>query len=242
MKNKSDTIGNTLRKFYAKFGMPNEGPPEELNITALTGVDIIPEDECQLLHSALQNQGLWRQFNNCNRILEDIANRLTTEELLCELSELPPIPKSKFDELSSGILWFSLAASLDQRQNGLPITPFDNNLKLSLPEKIQMVVAGSLVLRLYIALVYMKEGVLRNLISQGARAGKPCCSQVMKLLNSDYVRHLRNALSHGSFSSCIAGLTFRDGNNIIVATPGFLNWLCTQLMLIQLQALSALSR
>ncbi|MGB7583512.1 MAG: hypothetical protein WBM11_01610 [Terriglobales bacterium] len=105
-----------------------------------------------------------------------------------------------------------------------------------------MTVHGSLVLRLYIALVYMREGTLNDLIAASARAGGPCSGRVRKLLNSDYVRRIRNALSHGSFYACIAGIVFRDDGKVIVATPGFLGWLSTWLTLIQLQALAASCR
>ncbi|MCK5173002.1 MAG: hypothetical protein KAR47_06395 [Planctomycetes bacterium] len=241
MTTEKDIIGDTLRNFYAVFGMPDEGPSEEFDVTALISAGHVPERELQLLDSALDNQELRTDFTKCHGILESLAIRLTTEELLQELSELSPIQDCEFDQLHNGVQWFSLAASLDQRHNGLPVTPFDNDVELSLPEKIQMAVAGSLVFRLYIALCYMREGVLYNMISQGAHDCKPCCSQVKKLLNSDYIRHLRNALSHSSFSSCIVGLVFRDEDYTIVATSGFLEWLCTWLMLIQLQSLAAVA-
>jgi len=242
MTNKNDIIGNTLRDFYAMFGMADEGPPEEFNVTNFISGYHVPEGELELLRSAIDDQNLRQQFNMCHKILEDLATRLTTEELLHELSGLPQIQEPEYDELSSGVLWFSLAASLDQRQNGLPITPSDQELKLPLPVKIQMTVQGSLVFRLYISLVYMREGILNNLITEGSRIGNECCGRVKKLLNCDYVRRIRNALSHGSFSSCVVGLVFRDDAGIIVATPGFLNWLCMWLMLIQLQAASASTR
>jgi hypothetical protein len=170
-----------------------------------------------------------------------LATRLTGEELVRDLSGMS-LSKRDFEELSSGVLWFGLASSLDKRDGALPQTPFDGHVALPLPLKIQMVVQGSLVLRLYIALVYMREGVLSRLISQGARAGSRCCAQIRTLLNSDYVRRIRNALSHGTFSSCAAGLVFRDDNGAVVASPGFLGWLSMWLMLIQLQAMAANAR
>jgi len=241
MTNDKDIIGDALRDFYAVFGMSDEGPPEEFDVTALISADRIPENDLQLLDSALNNQKLRTDFAKCYKVLDSLATRLTTEELLKELSGFSTIQGYEFDQLHNGVQWFSLAASLDQRHNGLPVTPFDSNVELSLPEKIQMIVGGSLVFRLYIALVYIREGVLNDMILQGAHDRKPCCGQVKKLLNFDYIRHLRNALSHGSFSSCIAGLVFRDEDYTIVATPGFLKWLCNWLMLIQFQALAAVA-
>ncbi|MBN1511563.1 MAG: hypothetical protein JXB13_06070, partial [Phycisphaerae bacterium] len=101
---------------------------------------------------------------------------------------------------------------------------------------------GSLVLRLYVALVYMREERLNDLIAAGANARLPCCGRVRKFLNCDYVRRIRNALGHGTFSPTTAGMAFRDDSGTIVATPGFLNQICTWLMLIQLQALASTGR
>jgi hypothetical protein len=241
VKPSADHIGDTLRVFYAVYGTPDEGPPPNVNVTELLPDSGIAAEDLALLRTAIDDQTLRRQFGICRAILEDLANRLTSEELLRELSAIPAC-KRDFEELSSGVFWFSLASSLDRRENGAPTTPFDKQIHLPLPVKIRMTVQGSLVLRLYLSLVYMREGVMADLIAQGAEAGKTCCGRVRKLLNCDYVRRIRNALSHGSFSSSAAGITFRDDNGVILATPGFLNWLCTWLMLIQLQALSACSR
>jgi hypothetical protein len=237
----ADNIGGTLREFYTVYGIADEGPPPNVNITELlSDTSVVPED-LALLRTAIDDQELRHQFGICHIILEDLANRLTSEELLHELSTIP-VSNRDFEELSSGVFWFALANSLDRRENGNPTTPFDEQIHLPLPVKIRMTVHGSLVLRLYLSLVYMREGVMTNLIAQGAKAKKPCCGRVQKLLNCDYVRRIRNALSHGSFSCSIAGIVFRDDDYVILATPGFLNWLCTWLMLIQLQVLSASSR
>jgi hypothetical protein len=238
MTNENDITGDTLRKFYAVFGMPDEGPPPDINVTILLPDTVVAPEDLALLSTAIDDQTLRRQFGICREILEDLAGRLASEELLRELSTIPTTNRD-FEELSSGVFWFALASSLDRRENGNPTTPFDEQIHLPLPVQIRMTVQGSLVLRLYLSLVYMREGVMTNLIAQGAKARKPCCGRVQKLLNCDYVRRIRNALSHGSFSSSIAGIVFRDDNSVILATPGFLNWLCTWLMLIQLQALAA---
>lgn len=236
-----DNIGDLLRRFYSVYGMPNEGPPAGLDVTQIVGSDSLPAEDRDLLLNALNDQVLLRQFSICRGILEDLATRLTSDELMRELSSIASHSDQEFDEMLSGVLWFSMASSLDQRRGGLPSTPFDDHFEIPLPIKIRLTVEGSLVLQLYVALVYMREGVLSSRIAHGARSGKPCCGRVSKLLNSDYVRRIRNALSHGSFSSCVAGIAFRDDNGLVVATPGFLGSLCTWLMLIHLQALSAVA-
>jgi hypothetical protein len=233
-----DSIGNLLRGFYNTFGMPDEGPPSEFDVTATIGTGP-PQVDLDLLRTALGDAVARRQLSECRTVLEDLASRLTSEELLRELCGIPIPAGQGIEQLSSGVLWFALASSLDNRDVGLPATPLDGNIDLPLPIRVQMTVQGSLVLRLYIALVYMREGALSDLIATSSRAGGQCSTRVKKLLHSDFVRRIRNALSHGSFSPCIAGIVFRDDRGTIIATPGFLNWLCTWLMLIQLQALAA---
>ncbi len=233
-----DDIGDILRKFYEVYGRPGEGPPPSLNVSQLFQSPTFDQSELNLLREALGDSNLRRQFVACQRILEDLATRLTGEELLRDLSGIS-LSRLEFEELYSRELWFSLVATLDRRDGTLPLTPFDERVDLPLPVKVQMTVQGSLVMRLYIALVCVREGVLNNLISQGARDGSRCCQQIRSLLSSDYVRRIRNALSHGTFSSCIAGFIFRDDNGAVAATPGFLDWLSTWLMLINLQAMAS---
>jgi hypothetical protein len=238
-----DEVGDLLRAFYQRYGMPDEGPPGGMSVTALIGEDTVPQHELQVLRHALKDGRLHRQFDQCRRIVEDLADQLTREEFLREISAMHWNSADQFDQLSNGVFWFSLASSLDQRADGAPILPMAlKGLQLPLPVRIRLTVVGSLVLRLYIALVYMREGALTAIIDEGARLHKPCCGKVKKLLNCDYLRRIRNALSHGSFSQSIAGLVFGDSDGAIPATPGFLNWLSTWINLIQLQALAATSR
>jgi hypothetical protein len=240
----TDQVGDVLRAFYKCYGRPGEGPPEGVNVTALMGEDSGLYSEIELLQHAINDGRLQRQFEECVRIVDDLANRLITEELLREISVLPSASANQLDQLSAGVFWFSLAASLDTRDaDGLPtLPPALKGLNLPIPIKVRLTVAGSLVLRLYVALVYMREGALTELIDGGVLLRQPCCGKVKKLLNCDYLRRIRNALSHGSFSEGVAGLVFRDKDGRIPATPGFLNWLCTWINLVQLQALAATSQ
>lgn len=233
----NDEISDLLREFYKFFGRPEEGPPPDLNVSKLLGTPI-SQKELDALRTALADTTLRQQFTECQQIIEGLATRLTSEELLRDLSGIS-LSTPDFEELYSGVMWFSLAATLDKREGNYPLTPFDEQVTLPLPVKIKLTVQGSLVMRMYIALVYMREGVLYSLISQGARNGSHCCQQIRKLLNCNYIRRIRNALSHGTFAPCVAGLIFRDDNGAVVATPGFLNWLSTWIMLINLQAVAS---
>ncbi|MBL9100688.1 MAG: hypothetical protein JNL82_07010 [Myxococcales bacterium] len=236
-----DEIGDLLRDCYRIFGMPDEGPPLGLNVTKMIGGSV-PATELEDIRTAIADNDGCQQVQRCRVLLEDLATRLTGEELLQELSRTPLACAQGVDELSNGVFWFALAGRLDTRKNGLPTTPFDEAINRPLPLKVRMSVHGSLVLRMYVALVYMREGYLNKMIHESSRARGQCAGQVKKLLNGHYVRRIRNSLSHGTFSPGIAGIVFRDENRVIVATPGFLNWLCTWLSMIQLQALAACSR
>jgi hypothetical protein len=239
----SDIVGDVLRAFYKRYGMPDEGPPQGVSVTALVGEGFIPQHELELLRRAIADDHLHRQFDQCRAILDDLAGRLTREEFLREVSTLNWNSADQFEQLSNGVFWFSLASCLDQRTDGEPVLPPAlAHLRLPLPIQIRLTIVGSLVLRLYIALVYMREGALASIIDEGARLQKPCCGKVKKLLSCDYLRRMRNALSHGSFSQSFAGLVFADSNGAVLATPGFLKWLSTWINLIQLQALTATSR
>ena len=242
MTDSSDEIGDVLRCFYCVYGVPNEGPPADVNVSAFVPTLTNVASDVQILDTAVNDTKLLRQFRDCRTVLDDLATRLTSEELLRELVGIPLPTEDAFNQLSSAVFWFSLAGSLDSREKGVPKTPFDDVMDLPPSMKVQMAVHGSLVLRLYIALVYMREGVLNDLITASARSGGPCSGRVKKLLNCDYLRRMRNALSHGSFRPCIAGIVFSDDDGSLVATPGFLNWLSTWLMLINLQTLVASSR
>jgi hypothetical protein len=238
---KQQEILDLLHDFHSIFGHSEKLPPE-FDVGKLSGISVtFSQAELDIMRCALADSNLREAFDECQQIIEDLATRLTTKELVSDLGGVN-LTKQDFEELYSGVLWFSLAASLDKREGGLPVSPFDDNIPIPMDINVRLTVEGSLVMRLYISLVYMREGVLNRVISQGARNRSQCCQQIRKLLNCDYVRRIRNALSHGTFSPCMAGLIFRDEASFIVATPSFLEWLSMWIMLINLQTMTACNR
>lgn len=232
-------ILDLLHDFHSLFGHSGKNNiPPDFDVGKL-GISItFSQAELDIMRTALADSNLRQAFAECQQIIEDLATRLTTKELVTDLAGVE-LTKQDFEELYSGVLWFSLAASLDKREGGLPVTPFDDKIPIPMGLNVRLTVEGALVLQLYISLVYMREGVLNRVISQSARNGSQCCQQIRKLLNCDYIRKMRNALSHGTISPCLAGLIFRDEASSIVATPSFLSWLSTWIMLINLQAVVA---
>jgi hypothetical protein len=198
MADSVDIVGDLLREFYDTFGVPEEGPPLGLDVTAMLGGRALPQSEILVLQTALGDPVARWQFRKCRDLIQDLANRLTGEELLRELAGIP-VPENGFEQLASGVFWFALASSLDQREDGLPITPFDTKLALPLPLKIQMTIQGSLVFRLYIALVHMREGVLSERLDKAlepeARVPEWFPSSLIRITCGAYAMRCRMARS-----------------------------------------------
>ena len=97
--------------------MPDEGPAAGLNVTAPIGGSIA-KTELAILRSALGDDAARRQLRQCRGLLDDLATRLTSEELLRELSGIPFPSGQNIEQLSNSVFWFTLAASLDSREHG----------------------------------------------------------------------------------------------------------------------------
>lgn len=236
-----DTVGNSLRKYYKTFGMPNEGPPGSLNVTELFPF-VLKKDEINLIDRICKDSETIKQYKICRGLTEDVANLLGNTNFIKEIDESITIctPAEK-DHLTNGIFWHYLASILDPK--------LENKLGLEIPipgqlpdnTKKLLKVQGSLIFRLYIALVYMKEGPLNKVITQTANNKKPISLLCKKLLNCDYIRHLRNALAHSTFESTSFGIYFNDFNKFeTVVSPEFLNFLTTWIMLLNLQCSTVL--
>ena len=228
-----------LREFYRVFGMPGEGPPPNLDLRVFDSMFPVEENERELLQHSLGDDRLRRIHRECRELLESLATAMAGDTLIRELSEGSRLTSAQFDRLTAGSLWHSLVSSIDQRDPaGFPVSPFPE-LEIPFKARFQMTVFGSLVLRVYIALVFIREGDLTSLTAEAAKARKPVSGRLQKLLRSDFVRHIRNSLAHGTFENVIVGIRFSDGDTTIIATPGFLNHLATCLSLAQLQAATA---
>lgn len=236
-----DSIGNSLRKFYKTFGMENEGPPEFLNVAELFPF-ALKKDEINLIDRICSNSETIKQFKICKGLTEDVANLLGNTNFMKEIEEsITKCTPAEKEHLTNGIFWHYLAAILDPKLEdkiGFKI-PIPGQLP-DITEKM-LKVQGSLIFRLYISLVYMKEGPLNKLINQTATNNKPISLQCKRLLNCDYVRHLRNALAHSTFESTSFGIYFNDYNKFeTVASPEFLNFLTTWIMYLNLQCSTVL--
>lgn len=233
---KSDLIGDALRKYYGIFGMKDEGPPLNLNVSELLS-DVNYEDDINLIEKICNDSKVIKKYKECADLLEIVANSLSESNFINEINDsIITCSKSEKDHLSNGIFWHYLASVLNPKiEQQLEVKiPFPGGL----PEVNQhlLKVQGSLIFRLYMTLVYMKEGPLIKLLNQTAKNKKPISHKVKKLLQCDYVRHLRNSLSHSTFESTSFGIYFNDSDKFeTVASPEFLDSLTSWIMLINLQ-------
>jgi hypothetical protein len=90
-----DQLGDVLRRFYGSYGVPNEGPPADLNVSALFPVPTTVAPKTKILNNALNDAKLLSQFRNCRDLLDDLATRLTGEDLLRELVGTPSQPRAR---------------------------------------------------------------------------------------------------------------------------------------------------
>jgi plasmid replication initiation protein len=169
-----------------------------------------------------------KEFTHCNDLIEQIANKLSKEALF--MKELEIIEKQvdfDIENISNGLTWFRQAQETD------PFCPNSNNNAIPQingidPSYIKAErMKASLILQLYVTLVYMRKGCVYKILKEGSK-NKDCKIMQLcyKFLESDYVRHIRNSLAHGTFEMNIAGIYFENKKGKgyeIVATQGFLN-------------------
>lgn len=229
-------LKDTLRAYYSFYGNTDEISINDMNdIDRITINDELAK-ELSLLSKLLNNDKSKKDFNDCKCILEEIANRLSANPSLIEELELI---KNDIDldinGISNGIIWFQQAQEtyLQHGNNKLQDISKLVNLDKNIIHGLKM--QGSLILQLYIALVYMRSGPVLKILQAGSIRKCQTMNLYKKLLYSDYIRHIRNSLSHGSFKINIAGVYFNDEGYEIVATPKFLNQVCIWLFILYYQ-------
>lgn len=235
-----DKLGNILRKFYKKYGVDNEGPPDGINLSHLAP-DLDMDKDLDLIMSITNNQSTWENFNYCKPQIEVVAKLLEdSTNFLNEIDNTTQIypDDSEFMKLVNGNFWYYLGSGVEQLpENMIKVFPFN------ILQKQLLLVQGSLVFRLYISLVYMKESPVLNILEEASRRNMPISEECNKLLRCDYLRHLRNSLAHASFMPTIAGIYFEDRNGFkTISTPGFLNLLLSWILVINTCCLTVISK
>lgn len=230
-------LKDTLREYYSFYGNTDEGLINDtIAIDSITINDELAA-ELSLLSKLLNNNKSKKDFNYCKCKLEEIATKLSANP--CLIEELKLIKNDielDINGISNGVIWFQQAQEtcLPNNNNMQDITKLVN-LDINIINSLRM--QGSLILQLYIALVYMRCGPVSKILQIGSTKKCQTMDLYKKILYSDYVRHIRNALSHGSFKINIAGVYFNDEGYEIVATQKFLNQICMWLFVLYYQCI-----
>jgi len=224
-----------LREYYKNFGVAGEGPPADFEIPSflanlgMSSIKASLSTDLELLRNLNQDTSLKQLFGECDGLLERIASDSESTELCRALEQNIPLLGFDSDILLAGISWYTQASQVDPRASSghealqkmtkdFPSTP----PFFALIQAVQ----GSLVLRLYVGLVYMRGDSMKNALRQIDAQKYPSIGRFSCLMENELVGHLRNALAHGHIRTTIAGLWFKDRAFEAVASPGFLDKLC----------------
>jgi len=177
-----DQIGDAFRKFYRMYGVANEGPPDNFNVSALLPSEGF-QDEIKLINKVCSDQLVIKKHKECAELIKNVANSLGESNFIEEIADSAiEFNKSDKDHLTNGIYWHYLASVLH------PKLGKELDVKISFPGELPEInqellkVQGSLIFRMYVALVYMKEGPTINILNQVARNRKPISQNAKKLL------------------------------------------------------------
>lgn len=218
------SLTSAFKDYYLFYGIKDEGPYVEIQLDKILSNS---SEDLLLLDKLLCSNESKKDFTKCKVLIDEISNGLSNRGLLIE--ELQQIKNNihfDIDGISNGIIWFQQAQELSATHNESDIEKIAKDIKINSAIVKGSKIQGSLILQLYIALVYMREGPISQILKIGSDNRCKTMNLYKKLLNCDYIRHIRNSLSHGSFKINIAGVNFKDEEYEIVATPGFLDSIC----------------
>ncbi len=238
-----DWYGDLMREFFAKYGAAGEGPTPDMNLCELFGIGATVsgdlEADIEFIKRMCANPRLSAMVQDCH-------------SLLFEIRQSPKGPLYKeidtyFDDMgieptavSQGILWYTQAANADPR-DGKPGRRFFRKAVESgiLPLKaLSNQVTGATILRLYVALVYLRGDWFRQSLGKTIIDSAPSLFRYARLLNHDIVRHLRNSLAHGHIVLTCVGLRIKDRDFEVVLTPDILNLICMAIWLLHCSILT----
>ncbi|MBL8759733.1 MAG: hypothetical protein JNL50_00365 [Phycisphaerae bacterium] len=228
----SDWLGDLLREFYAKFGAAGEGPPPDLNICELGGIALeVPdhlETDVDILKRLCADTRLSVKIKDCDQLLEEI--RRAPEGLLYkEIDECLDDMSIEPTAVYHGVMWYSQAAIADPRESVSARKLYERAVESGCSPLVALgrQVTGATILRLYVALVYLRGDWFRQGVGRTTLDAAPSLLRFAKLLNHDVVRHLRNALAHGHITPTCAGLLIKDRDFEVVLSPDILNKVST---------------
>ena len=242
-----DWFGDLLRDFYAKFGAAGEGPPLDMDVCALFGIESDISDDLEadveLLKSLCGNSHLSALVRDCDDLLEEIRHspeRTLYDEIDTYLEDMAIEPTAVYH----GIMWYAQAAIADPRDGESARRFFQKAVEdgCSPATVLSNQVTGATILRLYVALVYLRGDWFRQAVGRATLDSAPSLLRYARLLNHEVVRHLRNSLAHGHITPACAGLRIKDREFEAVLSPGILNKICTGIWILHRSILTVYAK
>jgi hypothetical protein len=222
-----------LREFYQAYGVPTEGPPDNSSNRNFIKEHFSDgtDDDLKLLDNLNRNNKIKQKSQELRNLVDEIANcSSTSTQLLNDLYLCKNKINFEYQRLLSGILWYNQACELDPRNEGRIIPSANMEIMVSEGLSHQWVLAqqviGASVIKMYIALVYLRGEWIREIFKIANIKGSKAINRYDSLFHHNVVRHLRNALAHGHIQPSIAGLRFQDRDFEAIITPGTMNLLC----------------
>jgi hypothetical protein len=242
-----DWFGDLLREFYAKYGATGEGPPHDLNICALLGIGSDVSDDLdadvEILKCLCANSHLSALVQGCDHLLEEIRHSpegSLFKEIATYLDDMEIEPSAVYQ----GIMWYAQAAVADPRDGKSARRMFQSAVKsgCSPATFLSYQVTGATILRLYVALVYLRGDWIRQAVGRATLDSAPSLLRYARLLNHEVVRHLRNSLAHGNITPTCAGLRIKDRDFEVVLSPDILNKICTGIWILHRSILTVFAK
>ena len=173
-----DALGDLLRDYYRLYGVADEGPPPNLNVSALIGAltagDAMSlQSDLVLLNRMVADKSLSSLVRECDALLEEIANEAGQTMLLEEIDQRYEDMSLEPEAVFHGILWYAQACHADPRDSdeAKRFTPLQSAVRAGASPlwALGQQVTGAAILRLYIALVYLRGDWIRQAIGGTAR-------------------------------------------------------------------------
>jgi hypothetical protein len=180
---------------------------------------------------------------DCDVLLEEIRHAQDTslyEEIEAHLDDMHIEPTSVYH----GVMWYAQAAIADPRDGEKARHSFQKAVDSGFSPAfvLSKQVTGATILRLYVALVYLRGDWIRQCIGRATLDSAPSLLRYARLLSHKIVKHLRNSLALGHIALNCTGLHLKDRDFEVVLTPGMLNKICTGIWLLHRSILTVYAR
>lgn len=238
-----------LDNFYSVYGWPGETPPRIIDPSGTTILssekESVINEEVTLLASLLNNQDLIDLSHDCRSLVWEIANLGSDVQLLEEIEQNLNILDFDVSRLLLGLHLYAQAGGTN------PISKSDWNPihKQSIAEGAMsksyaktMEIVGSTILRIYVAMVYLRGDIMTSSLSKINVDKAPKLVLIKKLFSHELIRHIRNAVAHGHISTSLGGLHLVDRSFEIVLTPGMADNICIWMFLFYYQSIMVISK